>query len=119
MTSRSVRTERRLTAIFHSLGEDDRRTLLRFAEFLAANEGKELRQGPLEPESLPRPHKETVVAAIKRLSRSYHMLDRSRMLNETSALMGAHVINGRPAEEVIDELEGLFARHYAVYRERY
>jgi hypothetical protein len=40
------------------------------------------------------------------------MLDRSKMLNETSVLMTQHVISGRDAVEVIDELEILFRRHY-------
>ena len=74
--------------------------------------------GPLEPERIPRPKEESVVGAIKRLSHSYFMLDRSAMLNDTSSLMGAHVLQGRPASEVIDELEALFARHYVKYREK-
>jgi hypothetical protein len=119
MTNGSASGERKLAAIFRSLGEEDRGTLLRFAKFLAADQGTEPPQGPLEPEALARPRKESVVAAIKRLSRSYHMLDRSPMLNETSSLMAAHVINGRSAKDVIDELEVLFARYYAEYRERY
>lgn len=45
------------------------------------------------------------------------MLDRSAMLNDTSSLMAGHIIRGRPAAEVIDELEALFARQYAKYRE--
>ena len=40
------------------------------------------------------------------------MLDRSKMLNETSSLMTQHVLNGRAATEVIDELEIMFKRHY-------
>jgi hypothetical protein len=111
------RDGRRLSSIFRSLRPEDRYTLLRFAEFLAAEaEATAVEQGPIEPEALPRPSRESVVGAIKRLSRTYHMLDRSRMLNETSSLMAAHVIQGRPAVDVIDELEVLFARHYADYR---
>jgi hypothetical protein len=41
------------------------------------------------------------------------------MLNETSSLMAAHVLNGRPARDVIDDLEALFARHYDAYRDSY
>ena len=47
------------------------------------------------------------------------MLDRSRMLNETSSLMTQHVIHGRAAGEVIDELEQLFRRHYERFREEF
>ncbi|MCB2262732.1 MAG: hypothetical protein LGR52_07320 [Candidatus Thiosymbion ectosymbiont of Robbea hypermnestra] len=112
--------ERRLTRLYRSLGPADRDTLLAFGEFLAARGGAPAQETPhpLEPEPLPRPREESVVAAIKRLSRQYHMLDRSAMLNDTSALMGAHVLQGRPASEVIDELEALFARYYAAYREQ-
>jgi hypothetical protein len=39
-------------------------------------------------------------------------IDRPRMLNETSVRMTRHVISGRDAVEVIDELEILFWRHY-------
>lgn len=40
------------------------------------------------------------------------MLDRSKLLNETSALMAQHVMQGRSAVEVIDELEVVFQTHY-------
>jgi hypothetical protein len=110
--------ERRLTRLYRSLSREDRRTLLRFAAFLASDDedGEAEEQPLLEPELAPRPAKESVVAAIKRLSRGYHMLDRSAMLNETSTLMAAHVLHGRSAKDVIDELETLFARYYADYR---
>jgi hypothetical protein len=105
--------------LFRSLDEKDRLVLLRFADFLASGGGgaRDDDEAPVEPELLPRPAKESVVAAIKRLSRSYHMLDRSAMLNETSTLMAAHVLNGRPAKDVIDDLEALFVRSYTQYRQ--
>jgi hypothetical protein len=40
------------------------------------------------------------------------MLDPGAMLNETSALMAAHVLQGRDAGAVIDDLERLFLAHY-------
>jgi hypothetical protein len=47
------------------------------------------------------------------------MLERSgALLNDTSSLMAGHVLHGRPAAEVIDELEALFARYFAEHRER-
>jgi hypothetical protein len=111
--------ERRLNRLYRSLGKEDRRTLLRFAAFLAGSDEAAATGEPVhEPQHLPRPAKESVVGAIKRLSSSYHMLDRSAMLNETSTLMAAHVVKGRPAKDVIDELETLFARYYADYRTR-
>ena len=120
--------ERHLTRLYRRLEPDARRTLLRFAEFLhseiagpgvsAGAESAPQDQVLVEPEVIPRPAQETVVGAIKRLSLSYHMLDRHHMLDETSNLMAAHVLNGRPARDVIDELEMLFARHYDAYRDR-
>ena len=105
----------KLSEIYRSLDEDSQRTLLAFAEFLSARAVPDAQKPLEEPELEPRPPRESVVAAIKRLSRSYYMLDRSAMLNETSSLMAAHVLNGRPASAVIDELESLFARYYATY----
>ncbi|WP_243725255.1 hypothetical protein [Candidatus Thiosymbion oneisti] len=110
--------ERRLVKRYRSLEPADQDTLLAFGEFLASRGTAHAQQAsaPLEPTPMPRPREESVVGAIKRLSRKFHMLDRSAMLNDTSALMGAHVLQGRPVGEVIDELEELFARHYAEYR---
>jgi hypothetical protein len=119
--------ERRLTQLYRALDPADRRTLLAFAEFLGqaaraganphspADAGLELEP---EPEPVPRPETETVIGAIRRLSRSYAMLDRGLLLHETSALMSAHVLQGREAVQVIDDLEALFARHYRDYRTR-
>jgi hypothetical protein len=67
----------------------------------------------LEPKAIPRPAEENVVAALKRLRETYHMLDHSKMLHEASALMAQHMMQGRPAPEVIDELEEIFQQHYS------
>jgi hypothetical protein len=107
----------KLADIYRSLDEESQRTLMAFAEFLTARAGPPVRARLEEPVSLPRPARESVVGAIKRLSRTYYMLDRGAMLNETSSLMGAHVLHGRPASEIIDELETLFQRHYEKYRQ--
>lgn len=105
------RREKKLLAIFRKLSAEDAQTLEAFAAFLQ-------QRGPEEPaeiptiQDIPRPAEETVVAAIKRLSSTYPMLDNSKALNQTSALMSQHIIQGRAAAEVIDELEQLFRRHY-------
>ena len=59
-----------------------------------------------------------MIAAIRRLSATYSMLDRGAMLNETSALMSAHVLQGQGATQTIDALEALFVRHYETFRTR-
>lgn len=101
---------KRLLAILDDLPEAQVTALLDYAEYLAARHA-----GPrthTEPLEIPRPEQESVIKAIKRLGATYPMLDRSKMLNETSVLMTQHVIHGRDAVEVIDELEVLFRRHY-------
>ncbi len=65
-----------------------------------------------EPLVIPRPKEERVVAAIKRLSAAFPMIKKDTMLNETASLMTAHMIQGRAAVEVIDELEVLFQVRY-------
>jgi hypothetical protein len=104
------KTEKRILDILGELPDAQVTALLEYAEFLAARYGgsKEI-SAPLD---IPRPDKESVVKAIQRLGATYPMLDRSKMLNETSVLMTQHVIHGREAVEVIDELEILFRRHY-------
>ncbi|GBE48141.1 hypothetical protein BMS3Bbin12_01316 [bacterium BMS3Bbin12] len=120
----------RLREIFGALDASGRSTLLAFAEFLRTRAGPmtspaaAVRSSAQErPESepaapvpvpvpIPRPEKETVVAAIKRLRRTYSMLDRNAMLNEVYTLMNQHVLEGGPAQEVIDELERVFEQCY-------
>jgi len=40
------------------------------------------------------------------------MLDQSRLLNETSTRMTAHLLEGQSAESVIDELEVFFQNEF-------
>lgn len=103
-------TEKRLREILSDLPDAQAAALLEYAEFLAIRYG-----GPKEvtsPLDIPRPAEESVVKAIRRLGATYPMLDRSKILNETSTLMTQHVLHGRAAAQVIDELEVMFKRHY-------
>lgn len=103
--------KKELLDLFERLGEEARRSLFDYAEFLASRcQPKETIA--IEPKPIPRPEEESVIEAIKRLSDSYHMLDRSQMLHETAGLMTQHVMQGREASEVIDELEILFRKYY-------
>lgn len=103
--------EKRLLKLFEQLPEAERKTVLDFVEFLAARTPAQPKEIP-RPEPIPRPESESVVKAMRRLSSTYHMLDKAKMLNETSVLMAQHVMQGRAAAEVIDELEVLFETHY-------
>jgi hypothetical protein len=104
--------ERRLLRLFRALSEHKRSSLLDYAEFLLNRELPCAPEMPVAPLDIPRPAKESVVKAIKRLRETYPMVDRAKILNDTSACMTAHLIHGKPAEAVIDELEALFLRHY-------
>ena len=110
--------QRRLLRLFGALAPADRASLLAFAEFLGTRPGEEGRPAaPQSPDPAPRPEQESVVAAMRRLSAGYAMLDKAEILHEAAGLMAAHTLQGRPAVEVIDELEGLFERAYQGYLE--
>jgi hypothetical protein len=101
----------KLLDLFEQLAPEQQERLIAFAEFLsggAADSGAADR-GPV---ALARPENETVTMAIRRLVRTYPMLDRRKLMAEAAEFMAQHALQGRPAGEVIDEIEALFARHY-------
>lgn len=106
--------EQALLSLFRRLAGEDRHALLAYAEFLAGRGKSPDTAGvlPAVPQHEPRPEGESVVMAIKRLTRVYPMLDRRRLMGPTSLLMSQHALQGRPAAEVIEELEIMFERHY-------
>lgn len=108
---------KKLLDLYGKLPEHDQKTLVDLAEFLVSRCGNHKPATIPEPEKIPRSHDESVVKAIKRLSATYFMLDKSAVLNEASSLMAQHVMQGRPANQVIDELEDLFKSHYQRLRE--
>lgn len=111
--------EKRLLGAARELGEGERETLMAFADFLSQRAGAEAEtEEVVAPLDIPRPEKESVVKAVKRLSATYPMLEKSRMLDETSTLMAEHTLQGRDADEVITELEWVFERHYTHLVER-
>lgn len=106
--------------VFRKLDSSQRENLLAFAEFLAQRTEPISRPiAAIEPPlAIERPQQESVVRAIKRLSATYPMLDRRKLLHETSNLVTDHVMHARDAKEVIDEIEAIFARHYEQYKAR-
>ena len=108
--------EKKLLKWFSALDGEGRGQVLAFTEFLY-----ERRPNPqplvAEPLKIPRPTEESVVKAIRRLAETYPMLDNAKMLHETSMFMSQHVMQGRPAVEVVDDLELLFSRHFDQWRE--
>ncbi len=106
--------QQRLLKLFRQLSDIDRESVISFAAFLAEqtrSPGGEP-AGEQKPADIPRPESESVVAAMRRLTKTFYMLNKDELLHEASALMTAHVMQGRPAVAVIDELEVLFRQHY-------
>ena len=114
---RGNKRRQRLLSAFDRLSAGAQAQLVDFAEFLAAREEPVPAGEPAPPKDIARPQDETVIAAVRRLSATYHMLDKGTMLHQTSALVSAHVLQGRPAEQVIDELETLFKSSYRSLRD--
>lgn len=110
-------SQQKLLKLYRRLSEVDQAALLGFAEYLvhratSHNPAGSEREATFEPQAIPRPDDETVIGAIRRLTATYPMLDREPLLHETADLMSAHVLQGRGAVEVIDELEVVFRRHF-------
>lgn len=105
----------RLNQLLAQLPEAQQNQLLEFAEFLAERYPMQ-HPVPAEPVEIERPESETVVSAMKRLRESYPMLDPEKLLHETSTLMSAHLLQGKPADQIIDELERVFRQHYEAFR---
>jgi methylthioribose-1-phosphate isomerase len=114
---------RQIAGLFQKLSSESQQTLLDFAEFLLHREtqntesndaGDEPRQKH-EPLHQPRPQNENIINAIKRMRATYFMLNTDELLNETSSLMTQHIVHGRAANDVINELETLFESHYQKY----
>lgn len=113
--------QQKLLQVVEQLSPRDQSAVGSFAEFLlsrtnsAGSVSETVAAAPApvpEIEPIPRPEDEKVVAAVKRLSRTYFMLDKKKMLGVTSDLMTQHVLHGRGASEVIDDLERIFDEHY-------
>jgi hypothetical protein len=110
-----------LISLLDELSAADLAAVSSFAEFLLSRSGQSLpiarQEAPVQleipdPDDIPRPENERVVAAVKRLSKTYFMLDKKKMLSATSELVTQHVLQGRDAVEVIDQLESLFREQY-------
>lgn len=102
---------KKLLAFYRELPDEVAQQLLDFAEFLASRYTSEATEISL-PESISRPEKESVVVAVKRLSATYPMVNKDKLLDETSSLVSQNMLQGRDAVEVIDELELVFKKHY-------
>ena len=111
MTGSNHRQDKRqaLLTVFDRLDQAQQDALMDFAALLAAR-GDCSPAAAMQPE--PRPADESVVAAIRRLTRVYPAAERRRLMGPVSMLMAEHALQGRAAVEVIDELEVVFERQH-------
>jgi hypothetical protein len=107
--------EKKLLQVFRGMSPDQQAALQDYADFLVARDRTAAPASaaePAEPVDIPRPEEESVIAAVRRLSETYPMIDKEVLLHETTDLVSQHLAQGRPAEEVIDDLQALFEKHY-------
>ena len=111
-------TEKHLLQLFSKLAAGDQASLLAFAEFLGSrgvSETVAVRRQVLEipdPEQIERPQKESIVGCLKRLAKTYPMLDKNEMLKATSDLVATNIMQGGDTVEAVDKLERIFRDHY-------
>ena len=108
-------TEKNLLSHFRRLDATQQQTAMDFIEFLIARTPAATNGEIIPPVAIPRPEQESVIKAVKRLRATYSMLEPGKLLNDTSTQMTRHLIHGVAVEEVIDELENVFKRHYDFY----
>ena len=111
-------SEKQLLSLFSGLGAANQATLLAFARFLSSSSGAPIvipDMPPVvipEPEKIGRPENESVVAGLKRLSKTYPMLDKQKLLRATSDMVATSIMQGTDPAQVIDELEMVFSKLY-------
>ena len=113
------RKSKDLLSIYRQLDDPSRETLQAFAEFLLDRTrcgSDQSEPVSTAPEHVEPPPDESVIAAIKRLRRSYPMLNTDSLFNETTVLMSGHIMGGHSATEVIGELEALFDKYYQLHK---
>ncbi|HIO93304.1 MAG TPA: Crp/Fnr family transcriptional regulator [Leucothrix mucor] len=115
--------ERKLCKYYKKLNDNERKTLLLFAEFLTSKEegaaDEELVATLQEPLSIPAVDGESVVKGIKRLRSSYFMIEDQDLLHEVSALMTEHVMQGVSTEDVMSKIEIVFEGFYGKYKKEF
>lgn len=105
----------KLQSLAENLNADEQKTLLDYAEFMVERSTHQVETVSPVPLEILRPAEETVVGAMKRLSQTYPMLNMDKLLHNASGLMSEHIMQGKAALEVIDELQVMFEKHYQDY----
>ena len=116
-SSLKKRHEKQLLDYFATLNAEDRNSLIAFAEFLSKRDNMTSLEIDDQithncPLPIERPETESVIKAIKRLTKTYPMVDKEQFLHTITDLMTAHMMQGRDSVSIIDELEKLFSNAY-------
>ena len=110
--------EQALLKAFRQMTPTARSTLVDFADFLSQRYPVAVTPVSEQPLQVPRPVKESVIAAIRRMAKTYPMLNSDNVFSAATTLMTRHVMGQQAAVEVIDELEAMFkARYDDLYRD--
>lgn len=107
--------DRNALKLFRALDASQKQSALAFMAFLATQESGQTPHEAIKPQLIDRPKEESVIKAIKRLKTSYPMLDQNQLFHATSEKMMDHLMHGKSAPDVIDELETLFLQKYQTY----
>jgi hypothetical protein len=100
---------------FRLLPEAQKQALTDYAEFLSQRYAEEPEPVPQQPVDIPRPQQETLIKAIRRLSKTYPMLDSKELFEKTSTYMMRNLMHGEDNDALIDEMEGFFKERYQTY----
>ena len=104
--------EQALLKAFHQMTPTARRTLVDFADYLSRRHPVAVPPVSEQPLKVPRPAEESVIAAIRRLAKTYPMLNSDNVFSAATTLMTRHIMGQQAAVEVIDELESMFKARY-------
>ena len=104
--------EQVLMKAFRQMTPTARCTLLDFADYLSQRHPVVAPLVSEQPLQVPRPVEESVIAAIRRLAKTYPMLDSDNIFSAATTLMTRHVMGQQATVEVIDELEAMFKARY-------
>ena len=110
--------EEQLLEYFQQLPVAQQQALLDYAAFLCqryAEEPEPALQHPMAPLDIPRPEQESVIKAVRRLSKTYPMLDSNFLFEKTSSFMTRHLMRGEDGDTLIDEMEVFFQQAYESY----
>ncbi|MBF0136557.1 MAG: hypothetical protein H7833_15945 [Magnetococcus sp. DMHC-1] len=110
---------RHLVSIWQHLAAPERKTLLQFAEFLLEKSRENMEPEPtlpVEPLDIPAPAGESAVKALKRLKKTYPMIETDFSLLEKASQILMEKVLGTPDKEVIEKMEDLFREQHQRWR---